>query len=168
MLFIFHFENSFPYLLLLSPREAIECYKRALLGSEATSTSISTRLAKLYDEIEDTHSAASYHQQIIDVSLLESRPVHAFAKSLLYVARYHVDRGGGDVKRALAYVEKVAGSNAEEVGAASEMLRRMVGVKVEEEEKGLGDGEVDGKVEVQPPGETGSSAEGEVPPGTAR
>ena len=122
------------------PREAIECYKRALLGTDISSTSISSRLAKLYDEIEDTQLALSYHQTIIDISLVDNKPIHTFAKSLLYVARYHVEMGGGDVKKALTYLEKVAQSNAEEVGPASELLKRMCsipGVEIEDRAKGI-------------------------------
>lgn len=71
---------------------------------------------------------------------VENRPTHTFARSLLYVARYHVDRGGGDIKRALTYTEKVAQSNAEEVSAAAELLKRMLslpGVKIEDGDKFL-------------------------------
>ena len=48
--------------------------------------------------------------------------------------------GGGDVKKALTYLEKVAQSNAEEVGPASELLKRMCsipGVEIEDRAKGI-------------------------------
>ncbi|KAL5523535.1 hypothetical protein ACEPAG_7708 [Sanghuangporus baumii] len=107
------------------PREAIECHKRALLGADSNDTPLCLRLAKLYDEIEDYRSAAAYHQRIIDTSMYENRPTHQFARSLMYVARFHLDRGGGDLVRAQQYAERVAQSNSEEVTYANELLRRI-------------------------------------------
>ncbi|EJD02696.1 TPR-like protein [Fomitiporia mediterranea MF3/22] len=107
------------------PREAIECLKRALLGAEDNDVQLCSRLAKLYDEIEDYASAAEYHQRIIDTSERENRPIFTYAKSLVYVARYHFEKGGGDMGLAHDYLERVAESNAEEVMVANEMLKRM-------------------------------------------
>lgn len=56
---------------------------------------------------------------------MENKPTFAFAKSLIYVARFHLEKGGGDFARALTYAERVAQSNAEEVVVANELLRRM-------------------------------------------
>lgn len=55
--------------MVFRPREAIECFKRALLGAEPSEIQIKLRLAALYDDLEDTETAAAYHQQIIDASL---------------------------------------------------------------------------------------------------
>lgn len=55
----------------------------------------------------------------------ENRSTHSFSKSLIYVAKFHLDRGGGDFPRARAYAERVAQSNAEEVTIAAELVRRM-------------------------------------------
>ncbi|KAI5121571.1 hypothetical protein M0805_000751 [Coniferiporia weirii] len=107
------------------PREAIECLERARLGADPNDTTLGTRLAKLFDEIEDYRSAAGYHQHIVDTSLYENKPTFQFARSLIYVARFHLDRGGGDLERARQYAERVAQSSAEEVGAAKELLRRI-------------------------------------------
>ncbi|KAH8118975.1 TPR-like protein [Phellopilus nigrolimitatus] len=104
---------------------AIECLKRALLGADANDTTLCARLAKLYDEIEDYRSAASYHQNIVDTSQHENKPTFQFAKSLMYVARFHLDRGGDDLPRARQYAEKVAQSHAEEASTATELLKRI-------------------------------------------
>lgn len=50
-----------------SPREAIECLKRALLGADPSDTNILLKLAKLFDEIEEYVAAAAYHQLVIDI-----------------------------------------------------------------------------------------------------
>lgn len=42
----------------------------------------------------------------------------------MYVARYHILHGGGDLALARQYLEWVAVSNAEEVTQANELLRR--------------------------------------------
>ena len=42
----------------------------------------------------------------------------------MYVARYHLHHGGGDLVLARQYLEFVATSNAEEVNQANELLRR--------------------------------------------
>ena len=42
----------------------------------------------------------------------------------MYVARYHISQGGGDLALARQYLELVAASNAEEVNQANELLRR--------------------------------------------
>lgn len=48
-----------------------------------------------------------------------------FAKSLVYVARYHIERGGGNYALARQYAEQVAVSNAEEVAVASDLLQKL-------------------------------------------
>lgn len=55
----------------------------------------------------------------------ENRPTHQFARSLMYVARFHLDRGGGDIARARQYAERVSQSNSEEVTFANELLKRI-------------------------------------------
>ena len=50
-------------------REAIDCFKRALLSADMHDITICDRLARLYNEIDDQNSAAVYHQRIIDTSL---------------------------------------------------------------------------------------------------
>lgn len=52
------------------------------------------------------------------------KPVPEWSKSAVYVARYHIQHGGGDLILARQYLEFVATSNAEEVNQAAELLRR--------------------------------------------
>lgn len=51
------------------------------------------------------------------------RPIQDYAKSSLEVAEYHMRTTGGDLMLAKEYLERVAGSNAEDVGRASELLK---------------------------------------------
>ena len=60
-------------------REAIECFKRALLSADMHDITICDRLARLYNEIDDQNSAAVYHQKIIDTSLGLCSFLFAFA-----------------------------------------------------------------------------------------
>ena len=50
-----------------SPREAIECFKRALIGADPYETTIHLKLAKLHDDTKQFAAAASYHRRVIDV-----------------------------------------------------------------------------------------------------
>ena len=56
-----------------SPREAIECFKRALLGAEPTESNIKLKLARLYDDLGDKASAAAYHRRIAENELAETK-----------------------------------------------------------------------------------------------
>lgn len=58
------------------------------------------------------------------------RPVQDYAKSGLEVAEYQMRITNGDLLLARDYLEKVAGSNAEDVGRASELLK-LVNVRVQ-------------------------------------
>lgn len=51
--------------------------------------------------------------------------MYVYAKSCIYVAKYHMDKGGKDLALAQDYLERVAASNAEEVAQAAELLRRL-------------------------------------------
>jgi anaphase-promoting complex subunit 8 len=56
---------------------------------------------------------------------LESgKDVLEYARSALYVARFHVLMGGNDLALARDYLSAIAASNAEEVGVASELLKK--------------------------------------------
>lgn len=52
-----------------------------------------------------------------------ARPVQDYAKSCLEVADYEMRVPDGDLNLAREYLELVAGSNAEDVGRAAEMLK---------------------------------------------
>jgi len=51
------------------------------------------------------------------------RPIADYAKSSLEVAEYHMRIPDGDLALARDYLERVAGSNAEDVARASELLK---------------------------------------------
>lgn len=51
--------------------------------------------------------------------------MHIYARSCIQVARHEMDTEG-DLALARSYLERVAASNAEEVTAASELLRKLM------------------------------------------
>ncbi|KAF7973712.1 hypothetical protein HWV62_14398 [Athelia sp. TMB] len=104
-------------------REAIECLKRALIGADPNETSINVKLAKLHHDLEEFSEAAAYHRRVVEVCRANGRPVPDFAKSSLYVARHYLTTGG-DLHIAHEYLERVAASNSEEVGQATELLKQ--------------------------------------------
>ncbi|PCH43652.1 TPR-like protein [Wolfiporia cocos MD-104 SS10] len=96
------------------PREAIECLKRALIGADPHETTIHLKLAKLHNDLDEFAEAAIYHERVIAVCRTDTKDVADYAKSAVYVARYHIQHGGGDMLLAKQYLEEVAASNAEE------------------------------------------------------
>ena len=53
------------------------------------------------------------------------KPIAEYAKSCVYVARHHLQRGGGDLELAQEYLEKVAVSNAEDADTATELVKKV-------------------------------------------
>ncbi|PSR81158.1 hypothetical protein PHLCEN_2v6493 [Hermanssonia centrifuga] len=106
-------------------REAIECMKRALISADPNETNIHLRLARLYHELCEFAEAANYHQHIVEVCRASKKPVTEYARSGVYVARYHLLQGGGDLLLAKQYMDIVASSNSEEVGQAAELLKKI-------------------------------------------
>ncbi|KAI0630266.1 TPR-like protein [Trametes polyzona] len=105
-------------------REAIECLRRALIGADPQETTIHLKLAKLHNDLQEYKEAATYHRRIVEVCRAAQKPIQEWSKSAVYVARYHILQGGGDLVLARQYLEWVAVSNAEEVNQANELLRR--------------------------------------------
>ena len=56
--------------------------------------------------------------------LTSDKPVAEYAKSSVYVARYHVEHGGRDLALAKELLEPIASSNAEEVTQATDLLKK--------------------------------------------
>lgn len=110
---------------MLRPLEAIECLKRALLGADASEIQIKLKLARLYDDIEDHAAAALHHQRVIEICMAENRPMHTYARSCVYIARNEMESDAGNLLLARTYLERVAGSNAEEVNVATDLLRKL-------------------------------------------
>ncbi|KAA1473901.1 TPR-like protein [Dentipellis sp. KUC8613] len=118
-------------------REAVECYRRALLGADVNEGTINLKLAKLHDDLEEYPEAAAYHQRVIDSSKALLKPVTEYAKSLMYVARFHVEKvEKGDLDLARDYLSKVAASNAEDAVQAAELLKSVnVAIALKEREE---------------------------------
>ena len=72
----------------------------------------------------------SAESTLTPVPFLAEKPVPDWSKSAVYVARYHIQHGGGDQLLARQYLEYVASSNAEEVTQATELLRRLLPARV--------------------------------------
>ena len=50
-----------------------------------------------------------------------------YAKSALYIAQYHYLHGGGNLSLAQKYLEQLSASNSEDVNAAQELLKQVMG-----------------------------------------
>ncbi|KAF8633362.1 hypothetical protein AX17_004533 [Amanita inopinata Kibby_2008] len=104
-------------------REAIECLKRALIPADPHEITINLKLAKLHQLLEEPAEAAAYHRRVVEVCQTDLRPIQDYAKSSLEVAEYQLRIPNGDLPLAREYLERVAGSNTEEAGQASELLK---------------------------------------------
>ncbi|ETW80740.1 hypothetical protein HETIRDRAFT_61808 [Heterobasidion irregulare TC 32-1] len=124
-------------------REAIDCFKRALLGADVNEITINLKLAKLHEDLEEYVEAAAYHRRVIDVCKSTLKAIGEYAKSLVFVARYHFEKGGGELDLAREYLEKVAASNSEEADRASDLLKKVrVALEVKARERdAVGPGE---------------------------
>ncbi|KAI6002699.1 hypothetical protein EDD15DRAFT_2385326 [Pisolithus albus] len=112
----------------LRTRDAVECLKRALLSAGSQEITLSLKLAKLYEELEEPMEAAAYHKRVVDISRAEGRPVQDYAKSSIYVARHQMVIPGGDLELAKEYLERIAHSNVEEVTQATDWLKKLKSV----------------------------------------
>ena len=72
--------------------------------------------------------------QMLSIHLV--RPIQDYAKSSMAVAEYQLQIPDGDLLLAREYLERVAGSNAEEAGQAGELVKV---VKLAMEEKKTGE-----------------------------
>ncbi|KIK09087.1 hypothetical protein K443DRAFT_671582 [Laccaria amethystina LaAM-08-1] len=104
-------------------RESVECYKRALIPADPHEITINLKLARLHRSLDEHAEAVAYHRRVVEVCQADLRPIQDYAKSSLEVAEYHMRTTGGDLMLAKEYLERVAGSNAEDVGRASELLK---------------------------------------------
>ena len=51
--------------------------------------------------------------------------MHLCAKSCIAIAKYHMERGGNDLRLAKECLEKVANGNSEDVQVAADLLRKL-------------------------------------------
>ncbi|KAF8210340.1 hypothetical protein K438DRAFT_1710994 [Mycena galopus ATCC 62051] len=103
-------------------REAVECFKRALITADPHEITINLRLANLYGAMQDHTESVAYHRRVVEVCQANGRPIQDFAKSSLRVAEYHL-RTNGDLLLAREYLTTVAASNVEDVVRAAELLK---------------------------------------------
>ncbi|KAJ7901899.1 hypothetical protein B0H14DRAFT_2669035 [Mycena olivaceomarginata] len=103
-------------------REAVECFKRALITADSHEITINLKLANLYGAMQDHTESVAYHRRVVEVCQANGRPIQDFAKSSLRVAEYHL-RTNGDLLLAREYLTTVAASNVEEVVRAAELLK---------------------------------------------
>jgi anaphase-promoting complex subunit 8 len=70
------------------------------------------------------------------------KPVAEWARSAMYVARYHYVSEGGDLELARDLLETVAGSNSEDADSAADLVKRVkgaIGRNQESDEEGVKD-----------------------------
>ncbi|KAF7428632.1 Anaphase-promoting complex subunit 23 [Pleurotus ostreatus] len=103
--------------------EAIECLRRALLGADPNEIIITLKLARLHSLLGQRIESIGYHRRVVSICQATQRPVADYAKSCLEVAEFEVNTLGGNLMLAKECAETVAGSNAEEVGRASDLLK---------------------------------------------
>ncbi|KAH9948551.1 TPR-like protein [Amylocystis lapponica] len=142
------------------PKEAIECLRRALIGADPHETTIHLKLAKLHNDLDEFAEAAAYHRRVVEVCKVAGKPVSDYAKSSVYVGRYHVLHGGADYALAKDYLEPVASSNSEEVGQATELLKK-VRAAMQAQQQALA------QAQAQPPTQTQAPPIDVVAPGQA-
>ncbi|TFK44754.1 hypothetical protein BDQ12DRAFT_641682 [Crucibulum laeve] len=104
-------------------REAVECYKRALIPADPHEITINLKLARLHRNLDEHAEAMAYHRRVVEVCQADMRPIQDYAKSSLEVAEYQMQIPNGDLLLAKEYLERVAGSNAEDVSRAADMLK---------------------------------------------
>jgi hypothetical protein len=49
------------------PREAVECYKRALIPADPHEITINLKLAKIHRTLDEHAEAVAYHRRVIEV-----------------------------------------------------------------------------------------------------
>ncbi|KAK7057142.1 hypothetical protein R3P38DRAFT_2839542 [Favolaschia claudopus] len=103
-------------------REAVECFKRALIMADPHEITINLRLANLYGAMQDYAESSAYHRRVVEVCQANGQPVQDFAKSSVRVAEFHL-RTGGDLLLAREFLTTVAASNVEEVVQAADLLK---------------------------------------------
>ncbi|THU95653.1 TPR-like protein [Dendrothele bispora CBS 962.96] len=103
-------------------REAIECYKRALIPAGPDEIILNQALARIYRNLGEHAEAVGYHRRIVEVCQADERHIAEYAKSSLEVAEYELN-SGGNLQLARELLQRVAKSNVEEVVRATDMLK---------------------------------------------
>ncbi|KAJ6593964.1 hypothetical protein B0H19DRAFT_1093066 [Mycena capillaripes] len=103
-------------------REAVECFKRALITADPHEITINLKLANLYGSMQDHSESVAYHRRVVEICQANGRPIQDFAKSTIKIAEHYL-RTNGDLVLAREYLTAVAASNVEEVVLAAELLK---------------------------------------------
>ncbi|CCM01108.1 uncharacterized protein FIBRA_03156 [Fibroporia radiculosa] len=106
------------YSLRNEHEKAIKYFRRAT-QLDRTYLSAWTLMGHEYVEMKNSHAAIEAYRKAVD------KPVSDYSRSGVYVARFHLMHGGGDVALAKDYLETIASSNAEEVGQATDLLKKV-------------------------------------------
>ncbi|KAF8910365.1 hypothetical protein CPB85DRAFT_1305624 [Mucidula mucida] len=104
-------------------REALECYRRALIPSNPHETNVHLKLAKVHAELGEDEEAIAYHRRVVEISQANGREVLQYAKSAIEVAQHQMRSPSGDLSLAREYLALVASSNSEDVEVASDLLK---------------------------------------------
>lgn len=111
---------------LNKPREAIMCYRRALLCATPSDLYLHLKIAGLYEFVQETAHAAAYHRAAVELGTREGRPVGEWGKSALYAARFALSLGAGadagEMRAAKEGLERVVAASAEDAAAARDLL----------------------------------------------
>ncbi|KAF7321607.1 Chloride channel protein [Mycena kentingensis (nom. inval.)] len=103
-------------------KEAIECFKRALITADPNEISITLRLANLHGALGDAYAEYAFHRRVVEVCLANNRLIYDYSKSSVRVAEYCLQTGE-ELLLARDYMKIVAASNSEEVVRAAELLK---------------------------------------------
>lgn len=107
--------------------EAIECLLRGAAIAPKEDLMIKLDLAKGYETKGDTKNACYWHLQYVTESERMGRGPADYAKSCLAIAQSYSQPGSSmhEVKQAMALLEKIRNSNAEENAEAKKMLETL-------------------------------------------
>lgn len=107
--------------------EAIECLLRGAAIAPKEDLMIKLDLARGYETKADTKNACYWHLQYVTESERMGRGPADYAKSCLAIAQAYSQPGSSmhEVKQAMALLEKIGNSNAEENAEAKKMLETL-------------------------------------------
>lgn len=124
-------------------RDAIECYKRALISADPHEITLYLKLAKAHKTLEEYAESVAYHQTVVQICqadctcscrvyvyshaqiLPSARPIPDYSKSILEISEYEMKLPSGNLTLARDFLELVASSNAEEVTRAADLLKEV-------------------------------------------
>jgi anaphase-promoting complex subunit 8 len=110
----------------ISFHEAADSLKRALAVAARDDTIIKSKLARIYETLEDPATATAYHLQYIETCERLGKGVSEYAHNCIVAAKYLLSVGtSAETEFALGLLRKTANSNAEENQQAKELLAKL-------------------------------------------